>query len=85
MNHVVWHVIGPSTLRPILRRIILSYGLLPNQLVDLTTLISLTQYPLFLAQCPYPWPEVFCRYVDRSSGPTSNLLTRFPLAQHDSS
>ena len=35
MNHVVWYVIGPSTLRPILRRIILSCGLLPNRLVDL--------------------------------------------------
>ena len=75
INHVVRHVIGPSTLRPILRRIVLSYSLLPNRPVDSATPISLAQYPLFLARCPSPRPEAFCRYVDRSTGPTSNLLT----------
>lgn len=54
-----------------------------DQLIFATP-ISLVQYPLFLARCSNPWPKVFCRYVDWSFGPTFNLLTYFPPAQHDS-
>ena len=83
MNHVVRHVISPSTLPSILWCIVLSCSLLPNRPVDSATLISLVQYLLFLFRWPNPWPEAFCRYVDRSSGLMSNLLTCFPPAQHD--
>ena len=55
-----------------------------GQLTSVTP-IYLVQFLLFLARCPNPWTEAFYRYVDQSFGATSNLLTCFPPAQHDSS